>query len=295
MIRIDEKICRACGICGIVCPRHIPETTESNGKKRTAVSPERAALCMDCGHCAAVCPVAAIDVDGLAVRDFAPLQTLDLDADRLLTLFRQRRSVRRYQDKPVPREVLDRIAGAAHAAPTGSGSLSTAVIIIDREATMKKMMKSVYQMYGMLDRVVQNPLARQFIRFKESTATLEVMRNFAMPGVRWYRKWYLEGKGDEIRRDCPAMLLFHGPRFEPGVVENCTIAALHSIFMAEVLGVGSCFNSLLPPICSRSATVRKILKLEKDRDVHVCVTLGYPKFPFRRVIPRRLAEVRYLD
>jgi len=209
MIRIDEKICRACGICGIVCPRHIPETTESNGKKRTAVSPQRAALSMDCGHCAAVCPVAAIDVDGLAVRDFAPLQTLDLDADRLLTLFRQRRSVRRYQDKPVPREVLDRIAGAAHAAPTGSGSLSTAVIIIDREATMKKMMKSVYQMYGMLDRVVQNPLARQFIRFKESTATLEVMRNFAMPGVRWYRKWYLEGKGDEIRRDCPAMLLFH--------------------------------------------------------------------------------------
>jgi nitroreductase len=275
--------------------RHIPETNTADGKKRTVVSPERADLCMDCGHCAAVCPSASIAVDGLDSNSFASLKPLKVSEEQLLTLFRQRRSTRRYQDKPVPREMLDRIAAAAHAAPTGTGSLSTGVIIIDQPEKLKNLTARAYKMFGMLDKVVKNPIAKQFIRIKEGAAKLEMLNNFVMPGVRWYQKWYSEGKGDELRRDCPAMLVFYGPKNEPAVVENCTIAAMHAVFMAEILGIGSCFNSLLPPVINLDSEIKKLLKLDKNQEVHVCVTLGYPKIPFRRVIPRRLAQVRYLD
>jgi|GEM_PF-3867871 len=38
MIHIDNETCKACDICGHVCPRHIIETIEREGEKVTLVS-----------------------------------------------------------------------------------------------------------------------------------------------------------------------------------------------------------------------------------------------------------------
>jgi len=69
----------------------------------------------------------------------------------------------------------------------------------------------------------------------------------------------------------------------------------HAIFMAEVLGIGTCLNDLIPPACNRVPEIRQILELPEEREVYASLTLGYPKYPFRRAISRRLAEVRYLS
>jgi hypothetical protein len=76
---------------------------------------------------------------------------------------------------------------------------------------------------------------------------------------------------------------------------NCAIAAFHAIFMAEVLGVGSCFNDLIPPACNRAPEIRRLLELPKERKDFASLTLGYPKYQFKKIIPWRLAEVRYLS
>jgi hypothetical protein len=82
---------------------------------------------------------------------------------------------------------------------------------------------------------------------------------------------------------------------EPMGDTNCAISAFHAIFMAEVLGVGTCFNDLIPPACNRSPGLRELLGLPPDREVYTSLTLGYPRFTFRKAVPRNLAEVRYLD
>ena len=66
---VDQELCRACGICGKVCPRFIPDTT-SDGVVRLV--PERADLCIKCGHCAAVCPVDAIKIPAFGDIDLSP-------------------------------------------------------------------------------------------------------------------------------------------------------------------------------------------------------------------------------
>ena len=65
--------------------------------------------------------------------------------------------------------------------------------------------------------------------------------------------------------------------------------------MAEVLRVGTCFNDLIPPACNRSPDIRRFLGLPEEREVYSSVTLGCPLYRFIRAIPRRLAEVRYLE
>ena len=107
MISINQDICKACGICGHVCPRHIPVTIEDDDNKITTISQERIDLCLQCGHCVAVCPDHAIQVESLNEEEFVSVRALDISENEFLSFLQQRRSVRRYKDKPVPRELID--------------------------------------------------------------------------------------------------------------------------------------------------------------------------------------------
>lgn len=294
-VSIKQDLCNNCGVCGHICPRHIPETIKKNNTKTTRISHERINLCMECGHCVAVCPVDAIQVESLNQEDFAPVQQNDVDASQFLSFLKQRRSVRRYKDQSVPRENINQIVNAIHSAPTGTGKRTTGVIIIDSQKTLNTISGLTYKMYEELEKSLKNPIARFVIKKKKGERTLHTLQDFVMPGMRWYIRWFREGRSNEIIRNCPALMLFHSPIYEPVGQENCTIAAYHATLMAQIVGIGTCFNDLIPPACNRISEIRHLLGLPEDREVYACITMGYPKYKFRKTVPRKLNEVRFLD
>jgi nitroreductase/NAD-dependent dihydropyrimidine dehydrogenase PreA subunit len=294
MISIDKNKCTACGICGNVCPRHIPETIKQGNKKETIISTERIGLCMECGHCEAVCPTNAIHVDIFSGKTFDQVKKTNLMEKQLLDLLKQRRSVRRYKDKAIPRNVLDQLIETAHYAPTGTGSQSTGVIVIDNPEILKSLSEHFYSLYEKLEKALTNPIARFIIQKKKGKKILKTLQDFVMPGMHWYIKWYKEGRSNEILRDCPVLMLFYSTNSEPMGEDNCTIAAYHVILMAELLGIGTCFNHLIPPACNEDPEVKKMLNLPVNCNIYSSLTAGYPKYNFKRTVPRRLAEVRYL-
>ena len=294
IVRINQDLCKACGICSDICPRHIPVTVEEDTKKITMISSERIDLCMECGHCTAVCPNCAIQVKCFNEEQFTAIKELDIDDQQLLSLMKQRRSIRRYKNKPVPRDIINRIIGAAHTSPTGTGRMTTGVIVIDNPKTIATFSELVYELYEKLEKGLKNPISRFVIRQRAGKKMIKTLQDFVMPGMHWYIRWHREGKSNEILRDCPALMLFHSPISEPMGSENCLIAAFHAIMMAEVLDVGSCLNDLIPPACNRVPEIRNLLGLPDDHEVYASITMGYSKYQFKRIPPRKLAEARYL-
>ncbi|MFC1904374.1 nitroreductase family protein [Chloroflexota bacterium] len=293
-IQINKTTCKGCGTCREVCPRHIPEVEVIGANTCAVVNSERAPLCIYCGQCAAVCPTDSIKVSGLAPDEFGPIKPLGIDDEQLFTMMKQRRSVRRYKDIQVPRKILDRIVESVHLAPTGTGSRTTGVIIINEREKLKAISELVYQQYERLMKVLRNPIGRILVRQRAGRKQLVTLQSFVMPGMKWYIKWYRDGLGDEIRRDCPALILFHCPINEPMGVENCVVAATYADLVAQILGVGACRNDLIPPICNRNHQIRELIGLPGDREVYSGLTLGYSKYNYQRTIPRQVAEVRYL-
>lgn len=291
MLSIDVTTCNGCGLCGTICPRRIPVTQDG----RTRVSEERAGLCLDCGHCAAVCPTESVTVDGMAATDFEKLEESGINERQMAALLRQRRSVRRYSDRTVPSDMLARLVEAAHAAPTGTGRACTSLLVLRNRKRIDEMMALVYEQYAALEKALRNPVARIFIRREAGPSQFAVLRDFVMPAMAWDLRWYREGKGDEISRDCPVLLLFHGPSREPQMNDNCTLAAFHSILMAETLGLGTCFNHLIPAVVGRSRELREMLEIPEENEAYAAVTLGFPRYRWKRSVPRRLADVRIVD
>jgi nitroreductase/NAD-dependent dihydropyrimidine dehydrogenase PreA subunit len=295
IVTINQKKCKACGICEDVCPRHIPKITQNGDRKITLISSQRVELCMACGHCVALCPNRAIEVDGLSYDDYAPIEDSAIEYEQLIYLLRKRRSIRRYKDKPVPRELINRMVEAARCAPTGTSSPSTGVTIIDDAQMLSAFSELVYVLYEKLEKGLRNPIARQFIKRSAGAKRVRTLDDFVMPGMHWYIQWYREGKSNEILRDCPALILFHSPINEPVAAENCLIAAFHALLAAEVIGLGTCFNDIIPPTCNRSSEIRKLLALPESREVYASLTLGFPKYKYKRIPPKNLAEIRYLN
>ena len=294
-ITINQDRCTDCGICGDVCPRHIPVTTENGDKKITTISSERIGLCMECVQCVSLCPHSAIEVGSLNHDKYARIDPHDIDEGQLLSLMKQRRSIRNYKDKLVPRQIINRMVDAAHSAPTGTGRSTTGVIVIDNRNILSGFSELIYELYEELEKNLTNPIVRYFVKRKVGEKRFRTLREFVMPGMHWYIRWFRDGKSNEILRDCPALMLFHSPINEPVGVENCLIAAFHSIMMAQILGIGTCFNDIIPPACNKVTKIRKLLDLPNDREVYASITLGYPKYSFKRITPRKLAEVRYLE
>lgn len=293
-VKIIRDSCSACGICGDTCPRHIPVTIEEGEKKTTLISLQRLDLCMACGHCVAVCPNNAIQLEGTSSEDYAPVEDLDISDNQLLTLMRQRRSIRRYKNKTVPREMIVRILDAVHTAPTGTGSISTGVIVIDNPQILKRFSDLAFDMYEKMEAGLRNPIGRLVIKRRAGEKRFRTLQEFVMPGMHWYLRWYRGGKSNEILRDCSTLMLFHSPVNEPVASENCLVAALHAVFMAQALGIGTGFNDIIPPACNKVPEIRKLLDLTEDRDVYASLTMGYPKYKFKLIPLRKLAEVRYL-
>ena len=147
-------------------------------------------------------------------------------------------------------------------------------------------------MYEKLEKNLNNPITRFIIQKRKGKRTLHTLLSFVMPGMRWYIRWFREGRSNEILRDCPALMLFHSPIYEPVGKENCTVAAFHAILMAQIIGIGTCFNDLIPPACNRVPEIRQLLGLPVDREVYASITMGYPKYKFRRIPGRALAAAQ---
>ena len=112
-LTIDASACTQCGECARECPSRSVRR-QADG---TYIIDER--RCIRCSHCAAVCPEDAVRSDA---GPFAAWEAPRLPAPSVAALLRGKRSVRRYQSRPVDEAVMDEILLTGSLAASASNS-----------------------------------------------------------------------------------------------------------------------------------------------------------------------------
>jgi len=261
-INIEKDKCNKDKVCITECPFNVLAADVDGFPE---VKTELEAACMKCGHCLAVCPTGALTFNGISPEDCEPVQKgLELSEEAVAHLLKNRRSVRVYKNKPVPRETIANLLDMVRWAPTAKNVQPVYWNLVDDR-------EKIRQMAGM---------------------TIEWLRqNKAFPDI--VASWDNAGE-DMILRDAPLLVIAHTAATALNPPADCAIAAASLELAASALGIGGCWAGFFMRAANNFDVLRNFLKLPEGHQVYAALMLGYPKFKYHRIPPREPAKVDWL-
>lgn len=288
MITIDSDKCILCGSCVDVCPDYVLHSNSGS----SPIDIRHSDYCCACGHCVAICPTHAIEHKELPPHRFEELIYTEILPDHMRGLLLSRRSIRAYKEESISRERLEQLIEVGIHAGTASNGQSEGFIIIENRdmlAELEHMVIKVLWNRGLkyLGSSLGFALAR--LRYGEDISQqLRVYHNIIK--IRKERE-QLEGM---IFRNAPAVILVHGVRANNQTHANCAIAVRNMEIMATSMGLGTCWAGFLTAAAHMSKTIGTYLGVPADRNVFGALMVGHPKHPYKKSIPRKSRDVRWI-
>ena len=132
LFTVNTEVCTRCGLCVADCPTGLLVMSDAGPVTGRGG-------CISCGHCISVCPTLALDSDMTPRKE-----QIDITKEPKLTpeqaelFMRSRRSIRNYQNKPVPVELIRKVLNVARMAPTATNTQGISYIVIRDKQTLRR-------------------------------------------------------------------------------------------------------------------------------------------------------------
>lgn len=270
LIQVNQEKCIGCGLCAEICP------SGSIVMENQAPQQDTGRTCIACGHCVAVCPEAALDNVKAPLAKQLPLEKVPvLDADTAARFLRSRRSIRRYQEKPVPREKIVQLLEIARLAPSGGNTQGVAYQVIDNAETLGKI----------------------------TAATIDWMEEQLQSGSPWAQ--YYSGVVDTFRKTGQDVILRNAPclivavtakDFRPRGRDNTHFSLAYAELYAPAIELGTCWAGFFEGCASANyKPLLNILKLPENMVVTGGLLVGFPKYTYKRLVDRNPLQVSWWD
>jgi nitroreductase/NAD-dependent dihydropyrimidine dehydrogenase PreA subunit len=285
-ISVDPKTCVRCGACVALCTADVFALTETGAE---AVSPE---TCWRCGHCVAACPVDAIEHSAFPLEECPLIDPSQLPSvEQLAIAFRERRSNRVFKREPVPRGLVEELLDATRWTPSASNARAVRWLVIDEPERIAAFSRGTVAALGHLVRLIRNPFLWPVLRLILDKEGTEKARRSASSYHRLTER--LARGEDPIFFHAPVLLIAHGRKWMRFERDDAIYSTYNLMLAAQRLGLGTCQIGFFQFALSRSRRLRRALGLPKGRRTEIALVLGYPKFPFRRALPRRGPKITW--
>jgi nitroreductase/NAD-dependent dihydropyrimidine dehydrogenase PreA subunit len=267
---VDRSRCQHDGACVESCPVQVLEL----GPDRTPVDiPARVARCLGCGHCLAVCPTGALALASLPRSTLLPIQTdLGASPEEVEQLLRSRRSIRAYQERPVPRELIERALDATRQAPSGHNRQPVGWTVVSGPDSV-------------------HALASAVITWMRGLVAQAHLLGEALGAEDLVERW--ERGEDPILRRAPHVVLAHANAANPTASVAATIAITYLQLVASALGLGTCWAGYLQIAVGQQPAVARLVEVPEGHRIHGATMLGYPRYRYSAIPARKALDVRW--
>ncbi|MBZ5499827.1 MAG: nitroreductase family protein [Acidobacteriia bacterium] len=180
----------------------------------------------------------------------------------VIEVIKSRRSIRSYETKAIPKDILGTIIDAANRAPSGMNTQPWRFVVVEDPGFKKKLLETAI------------PNSKKYL--EDNVKPVNPQRYELI--LRRYAEL-----ADPIYYGAPAMVFVIGAG--PNAADACPMACQNMMLVAKSLGLGSCwvkFGSLV----TDNPEIVKGLELKADEKIYGPILLGYakesPKSPVKK-------------
>lgn len=267
IVEINKETCTRCNACAIACGASLIIPVENDFPR---FFPGADQFCMRCGHCVGVCPTGA-----LTHKEMPPEQCPgivkknEVTFEQVSQLIKSRRSIREFQDKPVPRELIESVIDVARYAPTGHNEQEVQWLVIDNPGEIKKLTAIGVEWFRSMSKG-NDPWAQQ------------------MQGILRMHEMGL----NIFLRDAPAVVVTYAIK-NPIAATDCVIALSYFDLAAKAAGLGCYWNGYFYISAQSFPPMVEAIALPDGFTPYAALCVGYPKFKYQRIPPRKRARTIY--
>ena len=293
---IDREACIGCGECVRVCPSGTIELRDG----KAAVTGDRS---LGCGHCAAVCPseavrVAVLDAQSLQFRTFSCrpdwLAHGAFDTGELVRLMASRRSCRNYDERPVPRVLLEDLVKIAATAPSGTNCQPWTFTVLPTRAAVMALGDAVAGFFKRLNRLAANPLLRGGLRILGKRELSDYFRDYHRSVAEALADWEERGR-DRLFHGATAAILVGSKPGASCPAEDALLAAQNILLAAHAMGLGTCLVGFAVSALERAPGIKAVLNIPGSEKIHAVIALGHPAETYLRLAGRKKATLRFSE
>lgn len=250
---IDTNKCIGCGLCSKVCVTHNLVINQNTARTLNNT-------CIMCGQCSAVCPQKAIALDGYKSGQIEKTDDVRLVPEDIMNVIRFRRSIRSFQKKEIPAEVMEQILEAGRLTHTAKNMQDVSfVVLTSQKDYVEKMAVQVFR--------TMKPFAALFT---------PIARNHKISDNFFFF-------------DAPTSIVILAKNKTNGI-----LAAQNMEFVAEANGLGVLYSGFFTMAANISRKIKKTIGIPRGKKVAMTLVLGYPNVRFLRSTPHKELDVRYM-
>jgi nitroreductase/NAD-dependent dihydropyrimidine dehydrogenase PreA subunit len=288
IIRIDIENCTKCNECVKDCVANL-FYLEQDQLQLVETFEDR---CIECGHCEAVCPVNVIrlkyhkeeELESSLAREKIP--TYDI----FLNLVLNRRSIRRFKEKAIPKKEIEKLLEVGRYSPTGGNSENVYFTVVQDRSTVIAISDHITENLTALVKTFEDPKGGESLKKTRSEEEIkQVLDN--LPSIK--RKLEMIKKGIDFWCWNGELLVIHGDKAEGGIASNSALAAAHIMLAAETLGLGACSLGYLTGFLNQYQKIRNLIEIPSNHTVGYCLTMGYPNVKYKRIPARKPLKVQW--
>ncbi len=283
---IDQDKCNECGTCAMRCPFNFSMQDDKMVAHTTADN------CNLCGHCVSLCPTDAITHSKMDMGNFGSFDgETTFDTDTFIQFIRERRSHRRFKDKPIPKGDLERLVDVCRYAPTGSNVQDVEMIVVEGAERRQRLSDLTVDFFEDI-----GARAKETLEKMTAEGGYEPGSNFMLERSAKYGERLALARSvgfDPIFYTAPATIIFHSPSVTSAPKDNCVIASTTMALTARTMGLEATYIGLFEMATKAHQPLIEELALPPGHEVFSCIILGYPAMRYLKIVDRKPMKTKW--
>lgn len=289
-ISINNSLCVGCNKCNIVCPQGC-FSFENN---HMTVNMKYVAGCISCGQCVAICDNNAITHSQYEEDDLFLKKKSIMGYVELTNFLQNRRSIRRFADRPINAKLIDKLLNTAAYCPSGSMPTNVEILVVNDKQKINSLLNPIFQEYKKLMMCLNSSMGKVILKKQNfDEAYLDTMENYFKNILPYYLDKFYSEKTNEFTRESHLLLIFHGDETVHDLDLDAAIAAYNTSLVASSLDLGTSIVGFISPIANMIPAIKEKFGITHKNKIITSLIVGYPKISYSKSIKRTFKSVKY--